>query len=213
MGDCCRQRRLDDARQCPRADPLRRRRRRLRSGRGHGPASECRAVHPARRLAPRDRQRPLPDRAPARSLAPAGARSRPRQACFDDRDDSPSRSVRRRGPHPQGRDPRTAGGEGRLKPIPPNDTAEGANSPNKRKQIQGNARKKAWISLDSFGQNGPFQRVKREKIKNFLRASKPVLVANPASVVASVGLASEVAAGDLSSPIDEISYLRTILST
>jgi hypothetical protein len=34
--------------------------------------------------------------------------------------------------------------------------------------MQGNARKKAWISLDSFGRNGPFQWVTAEKIKNFI---------------------------------------------
>ena len=86
MGGRGRQRRLDDARQCAGADPLRRRRRRLRSGRRHGSAGERRAVHPARRLAAWDRQRAMPEGAPARGLAAPGARSRPRQARIDDRD-------------------------------------------------------------------------------------------------------------------------------
>jgi hypothetical protein len=34
--------------------------------------------------------------------------------------------------------------------------------------MQGNARKKACISLDSFGRNGPFQWVTAEKIKKSL---------------------------------------------
>ena len=49
-----------------------------------------RAVHPARRLAHRDRQRPLPDAAPARGLAAPRARPRPRQARGDDPRPSPS---------------------------------------------------------------------------------------------------------------------------
>ena len=53
MGRGGRQRRLDDARQRARADALRRRGRRLRARRRHGPADDGRAVHPARRLAPR----------------------------------------------------------------------------------------------------------------------------------------------------------------
>jgi acrylyl-CoA reductase (NADPH) len=72
----------------------------LRACGGHGPARVGRAVHPARRLASRDRQRPVPGAAPARGLAALGARSRPRQAREDDPDDPLGRGVRGRRPHP-----------------------------------------------------------------------------------------------------------------
>ena len=72
----------------------------LRACGRHGPAHDGRAVHPARRLAPRDRQRPLPCAAPARSLAAPRPRSRPRQARDHDPEHHARRGVRRRGPHP-----------------------------------------------------------------------------------------------------------------
>src|ERR1700733_1172282 len=40
-------------------------------------------------------------------------------------------------------------------------------NPRKSKKIQGNPNKKAWISLDSFGGNWPFQWVTAEKKEKF----------------------------------------------
>ena len=71
---------------------------------------------------------------------------------------------------------------------------------------------KAWISLDSFGRKGPFQRVTREKIKKFLRASKPVLVASGGRRgVYWLGLRSCGGRFITAQIIDEISYLRKML--
>ena len=76
-----------------------------------------RAIHPARRLALGDRQRPLPDGAPPRGLAAPGARSRPLEARDDDGDHPLGPGVRGRRPHPQGRDPGTAGGDDPVTPA------------------------------------------------------------------------------------------------
>ena len=114
MGGRGRQRRLDDARQCARADPLRRRGRRLRACRPawtcpqRSRRSSCAASRSSGSTASIARG------APARGLAAPGARSRPRQARDDDRDHPPGRGVRGRRPHPQGRDPGAAGGDDPL---------------------------------------------------------------------------------------------------
>ena len=99
MGGGGRQRRLDDARQRARADPIRRRGRGLRPRGRHGLADDGRAVHPARRHARRHRQRQLPHAAPARGLAAARGRTRSRQARRDDARPFPLIGVRRRGAH------------------------------------------------------------------------------------------------------------------
>ena len=111
LGGGRRQHRLDDARQRAGPDAIRRRGRGLRPRGRHGPAGDGRAVHPARRVALGDRERPLPGAAPARGVAAARRRPRPRQACGDDRDHRVGSGVRRRGADREGRDPGAAGGE------------------------------------------------------------------------------------------------------
>jgi acrylyl-CoA reductase (NADPH) len=57
--------------------------RRLRPGAGHGSACQRRALHPARRVAARHRQRDGAQGAPHRGVGPAGARSRQGEAGVD----------------------------------------------------------------------------------------------------------------------------------
>jgi acrylyl-CoA reductase (NADPH) len=71
--------RLDHAREPPVDDQIWRRGRGLRPRRRHGPARQRCAVHFARRVASRHRFRPVFTKAPERSLAAVGIRSRSRQ--------------------------------------------------------------------------------------------------------------------------------------
>ncbi len=74
LGGRNRQRRLDDARQYSLDDKIRRRHRRLRSGRGHGPAVLGGAVYFTRRVSVGHRFRDVPDRIAQDRLAPLGQR-------------------------------------------------------------------------------------------------------------------------------------------
>ena len=75
LGGRRRQRRLDHARQSAVDDQVRRRHRRLRSCRRHGPAVFCRTLHFARGVPSRHRFRDVPDRAAKSRLAAPRLRS------------------------------------------------------------------------------------------------------------------------------------------
>ena len=105
-------RRLPHAGQRPVPDALSRRSRRLRPCGRHGPAGIGRAFHPARRATARDRQRQLPDEAPALRLVAARPRSRSRKARPHDANHSVRAGVRnrRRDSERAGQGPRRRGG-------------------------------------------------------------------------------------------------------
>ena len=114
MGGRRRQRRLEHARQCAGPDPLRRRGRRLRSRRRHGPAGDSRSVHPARRHFDRHRQRQLSDAATGSRPGAAWRAISTARSLGDDADDPVRRGVRRWPEDSEGRDARAAGGGDRV---------------------------------------------------------------------------------------------------
>ena len=115
------------ARQRMRADHVRGRGGRVRARAGHGPADECRALHPAGHHASRHQQRLCAARIAGEGLGPARPRGRSGAAGHDDDRDRALRGAgtrlrRARGKDPrpdrrrrepgQGRCPRQAGGRG-----------------------------------------------------------------------------------------------------
>ena len=115
------------------------------------------------------RQRPLPDAAPARGVAAARGRTRPRQARGDDRDHSVRSGVRRRSADPERRDPGPAGGDDPVKgsgylhvvmvikfisaKFSPY-LAKSSKAPTKPEQRK--SKKKAWISGGREGHTANF---------------------------------------------------------